>query len=769
MNAPTLTLVSDAHIAAGGSGDVRSVTMIGNYPPRRCGIATFTSDVRDALVEARPDMACDVIAMTDIPEGYAYPPEVSYALNADDQDDYLVAAARIRENAPDVVCLQHEFGIFGGAAGEHLLTLLDNIDVPVVSTLHTILEQPTDDQRRVFDRILNRSARLVVMAERGREMLRRVWNVPLDKIVVVPHGAPDVPLVETAAAKEQFGFAGREVLFTFGLLSPNKGIEVAIRALPTIVRTRPDVLYVVLGATHPSLVAREGERYRDSLNALAEELGVSRNVAFIDDYTDTPRLLDYLRAADIYVTPYLNVEQITSGTLSYAASLGKPVVSTPYWHAQELLADRRGALTPFGDSEALAEAVSALLNDPHRLAAMRRRIYDHTRSMVWGRLAENYLGTFSRVARSYALEISERRRRATRVSRPEPSLKGVLRLTDSCGMIQHSVLGLPDRHHGYCVDDNCRALMLMHRMPAVPAEQRDALSRTYASFIQHAWNGDTGHFRNFMSYDRAWLEATGSEDSCARSIWTLGVTAVEAPAADIREWATMLLGRAMPTAHELTPLRSLAFVILGLSPLIARGRASSDMIALVERNAARLTEALAARSTADRRWFEAFLSYDNARLSEALIRAGAAMDRSEWVRAGLDSLEWLCRRQTSRSGFFRPVPTRDFGRTDETGLFDQQPLEAWATIDACEAALSVTGDARWLAESDKAYDWFMGANDGGVSLTACGEGECYDGLTWAGANQNRGAESVLAFQFATCAIAALTNGAHGRLRASRQP
>ena len=769
MNAPTLTLVSDAHIAAGGLGDVRSVTLIGNYPPRRCGIATFTADVRDALVEARPDLVCDVIAMTDIPGGYAYPAEVSYALNAGDKADYLTAAARIRETAPDVVCLQHEFGIFGGPAGEDLLSLLDNIDVPVVSTLHTILEQPNDDQRRVFDRILNRSARLVVMAERGREMLRRVWNVPLDKIVVVPHGAPDVPLVETAPFKAPLGFEGREVLFTFGLLSPNKGIEVAIRALPTIVQTRPDVLYVVLGATHPSLVAHEGERYRESLIALADELGVARNVAFIDDYTDTPRLLNYLRAADIYVTPYLNVEQITSGTLSYAASLGKPVVSSPYWHAQELLADKRGALTPFGDAEALAEAISGLLNDPHRLTAMRRRIYDHTRSMVWERLAENYLGAFARVARSHALEMSERRRRATRIARPQPSLKGVLRLTDSCGMLQHSVLGLPDRNHGYCVDDNCRALMLMHRLPGVGADQRDDLTRTYASFVQFAWNGETGHFRNFMNYERSWLEATGSEDSCGRTLWTLGVTAVEAPAADIREWAAGLLGRAMRTAHELTPLRSLAFVILGLAPLVARGRASHEMIALVERNAERLCEALSAGSTPARRWFEPFLSYDNARLSEALIRAGAAMDRPDWTQAGLDSLEWLCRRQTSRAGYFRPIPTSDFGRSEEAGLFDQQPLEAWATIDACEAALNVTGDPRWLAEADKAYDWFLGANDIGVSLTACGEGECYDGLTWAGANQNRGAESVLAFQFATCAIAALTNGAHGRLRASRQP
>ena len=472
MNTPTLTLVTDTHIAAGGSGEVRSVTLLGNYPPRRCGIATFTYDVREALVAARPDLECDVIAMTDEGGPYDYPPEVSYALAQDDVSDYLAAAARIRENAPDVVCVQHEFGIFGGPAGEHLLQLLDSIDVPVVSTLHTILEQPNEDQRRVFERLLKRSARVIVMAERGREMLRRVWNVPLDKIVLVPHGAPDTPLVETAEAKTLLGFEGREVLFTFGLLSPNKGLETVVRALPRIVAARPNALYVVLGATHPSLVAREGERYRGSLIAMGAELGVADNLRFVDEYTDTARLLDYLRAADVYVTPYLNAEQITSGTLSYAAALGKPIVSTPYWHAQELLADGRGALVGFGEDDAIADEVISLFTDTDRMNAMRRRIYEFTRSTVWSRLAETYLGAFARVSHAHAAEIVDRRRRPARRARPHPSLAGVRRMTDSCGMLQHSLFSLPDRNHGYCVDDNARALMLLQTLQTVDERER---------------------------------------------------------------------------------------------------------------------------------------------------------------------------------------------------------------------------------------------------------------------------------------------------------
>ncbi|CAN5307760.1 glycosyltransferase family 4 protein [soil metagenome] len=766
MNAPNLTLVSDAHRAAGGSGDVRAVTLLGNYPPRRCGIATFTYDVREALVAARPDLACDVIAMTDEGGPYAYPPEVSYALAQDDPADYLAAAARIRENAPDVLCVQHEFGIFGGPAGEHLLQLLDSIDVPVVSTLHTILEEPNEDQRRVFERLLKRSARVIVMAERGREMLRRVWNVPLDKIVLVPHGAPDVPLVDTDEAKVLLGYEGREVLFTFGLLSPNKGIETVVQALPQIVAARPNALYVVLGATHPSLVAREGERYRDSLIEMGRELGVADNLRFVDEYTDTARLLDYLRAADVYVTPYLNAAQITSGTLSYAAALGKPVVSTAYWHAQELLADGRGALVGFSEPEAIAEEVTSLLSDPERLATMRWRIYAFTRPTVWSRLAETYLGAFARVSHIHEADVLERRRRPGRRARPHPSLAGVRRMTDSCGMMQHSLFSLPDRNHGYCVDDNARALMLLQTLLTVDERERLELSRTFATFVQHAWNREEGSFRNFMSFERAWLEERGSEDSNGRSLWALGVVAADGRSAELRTWAWSLFCEALPFSEAENHLRTDAFVVLGLAPLIQRGRASGHMRDVAVAKADHLMRALDATSSGDRRWFEPHLSYDNARLPEALIRAGQALDRPEWTRAGLEALEWLCGRQTSRGGYFRPVPTGDFGKTTQGALFDQQPLEACATIDACAAAHAVTGDPRWIAEAERAYDWYFGANDGGVSLIA-GEGECYDGLTWAGANQNQGAESVLAFQFATSTLSGLLGGAHERLRTSR--
>ena len=755
--------IADAATRAFGAAPLGHVAMIGNYPPRRCGIATFTADVREALVAARADLKCDVVAMRDAGDDHAYPAEVTFTVRQDVRSDYLEAARRIEASGAEVLCVQHEFGIFGGSAGEHLLTLLDHTALPVVSVLHTILSEPNKDQRRVFDRLVARSERVIVMAERGRRMLQETWGVPPEKILLIPHGAPDEPLTDTAPHKAALGYEGRDLLFTFGLLSPNKGIETAIRAMPAIVAARPSALYLVLGATHPHLVAREGERYRDSLKALAEELGVGGNVAFLDSYTDTPKLLEHLRAADVYVTPYLNEAQITSGTLSYAAALGKPVVSTPYWHAQELLADGGGVLTPFGDSAAMAGAVLGLLCSPDRLDAMRRRIHAHTRGTVWSMLAQGYLDAFAVVRGGRVVDLAARRGFVRR-PQPEPSLAGLRRMTDACGLLQHSLWGLPDRNHGYCVDDNARALILMHRLPGAPDEARRSLATTYAAFVQHAWSEADQGFRNFMGYDRSWLESRGSEDSNARAFWSVAVTAASAAAPDHRRWAQALLPRLLPAMNRLSAPRADAFVAIGLAEVAAAGLASQAMREMLRLKAERLAALLDARAEAGEPWFEPYLSYDNARLPEALIRAGAALGDLRLTLLGYESLLWLCRKQTAHSGCFRPVPTEDFGRPLEAGgLFDQQPLEAWATVDACHAALETGGDEVFRLEAERAFDWYFGRNDLGVSLLDAGEGECFDGLTWAGANQNQGAESVLAFQLATCTFAALTRGGRSRL------
>jgi len=770
MSQPTLRVVAQPPSLEQASVRVSSIALIGDYPPRRCGIATFTCDVRSALEEARPEVRCDVYAVTDIEGAYAYPEEVVCEIRQEEISDYLAAADRLNATRPDLIWVQHEFGIFGGAAGAHLLSLLEATDRPVIATLHTILETPNGDQRRVFERLLARCAKVVVMAERGREILRRVWALADDKIILIAHGAPDRPLSDTAPFKASLGFRGRDVLFTFGLLSPGKGVENVIRALPRIVAEHPNVLYVVLGATHPNLLLQEGERYRSALVALADTLGVGQHVRLVDEYTDTSRLVEYLQAADIYITPYLNPQQITSGTLSYAAALGRPIVSTPYWHAAELLADGRGRLTPFGSSEAIADEVIDLLSHPQVRQALSERTYAAARETVWSQFGERMGEVFDAVlARPQRI-----RPGATSLHKPGAplgmrapvavSLGGVRRMTDSCGMMQHSLFCLPDRRHGYCVDDNARALILMHRMPGAPDAERRALTRTYAAFLAHAWNEHEGCFRNFMSYERAWLEQRGSEDSTGRSIWAVASTAALAADASQRRWAAALMDQILQRCDRINSPRASAFIVLGLTTMMDAGWGEDHLRRAVEARAEDLVVRLRSRKQRGVTWFEDHLSYDNARLAEAVIRAGLALGDAAMTADGVEALDWLCRRQTDAMGNFLPIATVDFGRPLEAkSLFDQQPVEVAATVDACDAAFTATGEGRWIEEAERAYAWFFGANTLGVSL-ATADGDSFDGLTWAGANENQGAESVLALQLSACVLHKLTGTGGARLK-----
>ncbi len=759
---PTLTAWREAALGRNQSTapqPIGRLALIGNFPPRRCGIATFTGDVYDALTEAYPTLKCDVYAMTDEGASYAYPPAVSFELHQNQAADYAEAARRINRSGAEAVCIQHEYGIFGGSAGEHLLILLNALSVPVITTLHTILTHPDPDQRRVMKRLVEKSERLVVMSRRGRDILREVYGVPVNKIAVVPHGVPDHPLVETSQFKDRFDLTGREVLFSFGLLSPGKGLESMIKAMPAIVEARPKSLYVILGATHPHLVAREGEAYRDSLRDLADSLGVGDHVRFVNTYVDTPLLLEYLAAADIYVTPYLNEAQITSGTLSYAVGLGKPVISTPYWHAAELLAEDRGVLTPFNDPEALAAAAISLLSDDAKRERIRGNAYAAGREMIWSKLAEGYMGLFSAVRETPAASRPANLNSGPRPALIQPRLGAIEAMTDSCGLIQHSVFSVPDRHHGYCVDDNARGLILMVRLASngMTTKQVDALTTVYAAFVQHAWNPDAKRFRNFMSYERAWLENVGSDDSFGRTFWALGETAAKATRDDLKIWANALAMRALPELDSFTAPRTLAFLTLGLTGLLEAHPSHGEIRGLLVKLAERLSSQLRCERTPAWCWFESGLSYDNARLPEALLRAGKMLGDQDMVRAGLDALEWLCEVQTAPTGCFRPVGSESFDRGAYRlpDPFDQQPLEATASVEAFEAAFAATRDPVWLDRARHAYDWFLGENDLGALMVQANDGGCYDGLTPNGPNLNRGAESLLSFQLAAARMASL--------------
>ena len=738
---------------------ISRLAFIGNSLPRRCGIATFTTDLQQAIA-ARSDGESAIVAMNDPRRAYEYPPQVQFQVDQDEPAAYARAAHFLNSNEFQIACLQHEFGIFGGEAGGHVLELLARLTMPIVTTLHTVLEKPDRAQRGVLERIVEHSTKVVVMAEKGAELLRTVYAVPREKIEVIPHGIPDCAFTEPDAAKQHLGFGGRRIILTFGLLSPSKGIEVMIDAMPSILERCPDAVYVVLGATHPNLIRREGEAYRERLAARVRALDIQDRVVFLNQFVDQPTLLEFISMCDVYVTPYLNEAQMTSGTLAYSFGLGKAVVSTPYWHARELLADNRGVLVPFGDSPAIGAAITGLLTDDARRQSMRRRAYVGSRSMTWERTAERYLAAFDKIRREQRLRVvaslpdSVVRHHGS--TPPQMQLGHLLSMCDETGLFQHAIHAVPDRAHGYCVDDNARALLVACALNS-PSEQRlpEALTTRLAAFVQHAWNPDTRRFRNFMSFDRHWLEQTGSEDCHGRALWALGECARNDANASRRRWAAALFREALPATGAFHSPRAWAFTLLGLDAycVVAQDSQARELRHVL---AEKLIAILAAVETKEWVWFEEVLAYENARLPQALIVTGLATGVLGYATAGLRSLRWLMKLQTTPAGLFRPVGSASFGdKRAAPRQFDQQPLEAAATISACLAALHAEGDPKWKADAERAFAWFLGSNDLGIPLVDLDTGSCRDGLHPERANENRGGESVVSYLLGLAEMRAL--------------
>jgi glycosyltransferase involved in cell wall biosynthesis len=730
---------------------LQRVGFVGNYLPRRCGIATFTHDLHRAVSAARPDLETCVVAMTDTDRTYDYPPAVRFEIHDDTIGEYIKAAEFLNGAGFDVVSLQHEYGIFGGEAGGNIVELLSRLEMPVVTTLHTVLAKPTAVQHDVMRQIIDISAKVVVMSEKGHEFLRSVHDVPTRKIEIIPHGIPDFPFLDTHHAKAKFDLAGKMIILTFGLLSPNKGIETMLDAMPEIIKSCPNAIYVILGATHPNLVRQHGEAYRDGLTARAQDLGIKDHVVFFNQFVDQATLLDFISMCDVYATPYLNEAQMTSGTLAYSFGLGKAVVSTPYWHAKELLGDGCGILVPFGDVKAFSAKIAGLLTDDITRNAMRKRAYAASRSMTWVQTAKRYLNVFeaeSEIGRPGILIPADAvvYGRSAHVV-PEIRTGHFLSLCDSTGLLQHAVHSVPDRSHGYCVDDNARALLFSSSLANFgEAQLSNTVIARFAAFIQHAWNPDTRRFRNFMSYDRRWLEEEGSEDSHGRALWALAECARKDNDPSRRRWAGTLFKTALPVVEEFSSPRAWAFSLLGLDAYCTL--VAGDILAnrLRKLLADRLMSLISAVETRDWIWFEDILAYDNARLPQALIQTGLTTRTQTYVAAGLRSLRWLNALQTTSSGYFRPVGTKSFGRRrQKPEAFDQQPVEASATISACLAAWRADDGAEWPREALRAFEWFLGANDLQTALTDPETGSCSDGLHPDRLNGNKGAESVLSF------------------------
>ena len=740
--------------AIGSMRRPRHIALLGNFPPRRCGLATYTHDSYLALTAHPGAPRVDLYIMDD-GQVDGYGPEVAMLIPDQDISAYQRAADAIDASGADMLWVQHEYGIFGGDAGSHLLALVNRVKVPVAITLHTILEQPNDSQRQVLSALLDRAATVVVMADKGRDILARVYGIDPALISVIAHGIPDREPSNPTVVRARLGLAERPTVLTFGLLAPDKGIADMIEAMPAI-RTRcPDVHYVVLGATHPHLKRHEGEKYRESLIARVGELGLESAVSFADSFVELDELTDWLAAADVYVTPYRNAAQITSGTLSYAVGMGKAVVSTPYVHASEILADGRGCLVPFKSPDALAEAVSALLTDDATRHAIAGRAYRHGRTMIWPRNADAVLTAMARGLRRTAPRGAVA---GTAVLLSAP----IERMTDDVGMLQHSILGVPDRRHGYCIDDNARGLLLMSLADDLPLDLRTRLATIYASFVQHGWNQDVGQYRNFMGYDRTWLESAGSEDSNGRTLWALGVAAASAPTAALRHWALGWYDRTVDALGTLGSPRARAFAMLGAAQIAIVRPADTKALAALRDGGEMLMALVASHARPDWSWFEIMLAYDNTRLPEALIRAGQVLGEPRFVETGLDTLDWIDARTTGHDGQFQPVGTTGFGEPfADPSLFDQQPLEAWAMIDACAVAFGATRDPRWIVRATAAHDWFLGANTLSALVVDPESGECGDGITPFETNANNGAESVIAWQAAHRAYRGLLESGDG--------
>jgi glycosyltransferase involved in cell wall biosynthesis len=724
---------------------VRRVALIGTFTPRKCGIATFTSDTFEQLARFHPRLKVDVYALDD-PESPLGYDGVTGTIDYNDLDSYLQTARRINESGVDAVWLQHEYGIFGGKDGAMVRDFVDRIAAPLILTPHTVLSEPSERQREILDHLVKRASRIMVMSQHTRGLLASLYGAPEETLQVIPHGAPDRPFGRSERFKQQLGLQQRQVVMTFGLLGPGKGLERVIEALPRIVERHPAVLYRIVGATHPNLVAREGEAYRERLMALAEELGVAGHVQWDNRFLETEELLDQIEACDIYITPYPNLQQSTSGTLSYAVALGKAVIATPYLHARELLADDAGVLIEPRSPEAIAQAVNDLLEQPEELAALQHRAYARGRETIWPRFADG-------AAALIEASIAPPGRPAPLTA--APGLSAVFGLSDSTGILQHSIGIVPDRRHGYCLDDNARALMLMNVASGLSEAERTRWSQTYASFIQHAWNEESGGFRNFMRFDRSWCEELGSDDSNGRALWALGHTIECSPNPDMAEWAWRWYDAALPHCTALGSPRAIAFTMLGAASVLRTRADHAASRQALEQGADTLFRLLGGARRPDWAWFEAVLGYDNPRLSQALIEAGMALGRPDYMTAGVETLQWIAGQQITTSGHFRPIGSDSFGREHAHLPFDQQPLEAQAAAEAARSAFAATGDARWFDHAQAAWNWFFGANDRGAVLADLASGRCRDGITPRGANVNCGAESILAFQLAHYSVLAL--------------
>jgi glycosyltransferase involved in cell wall biosynthesis len=726
--------------------DQIAVAFIGTYGPRRCGIATFTSDLAAAVAGDDRRVLPMVLAVTEPGGQYQYPAEVKFEIRHDVKGDYARAAEFVNFNRVRLVCIQHEYGIFGGDDGGYILDFVHALRVPAIVTLHTVLKHPSENQAAIVRKLAAACPLIIVMSQVAKGLLASSYGIDGANVRIIPHGIPVMDLdPNQQALKAKFGVAGRRVLLTFGLLGPNKGIETVIRALPAVVETFPDLVYFVVGATHPAILRREGEAYRTMLAREAEKLGVREHLVLRGQFVSADELRGYLQAADIFVSPYLNEAQVTSGALSYAMGAGAAVVSTPYWHAQELLSHERGRLFPFKDHTALSDALRALLGSPAELRRVRAAAFEFARLMAWPRIGDAYFDAIELTIRTSVEQFGQApvREPGPAVTLPDLCLDHLRRLTDDTGIIQHATYSVPARRTGYCVDDNARALIVaLHADRVQSSDSARALVTTYLSYLHCSQEADGG-FRNFMSYDRALENAPPSDDCTGRAIWALGVATDIAQDEGCRLLAREMFMRALPHTRSLGP-RGTAQCILGLATLVAI-EPTAELRSMLDGLIAKLRECYSANATDDWHWFEPTLTYDNALLPLALFAAYGVTDDRGTLRDARESLEFLEQVCFAGDRLQLVGNTGWHSLGGEKPCADEQAIDAAAFVLAFRCAYTVTQDRHYLRRMREAFAWFLGANRLGLPLYDFATGGCRDGMGVSHINQNQGAESTICF------------------------
>jgi len=729
-----------------------NVVFVGNYLPRICGIATFTTDLCETISQSLSSRSnIFAVAVNDNERGYNYPPKVAFTIDQDQQKDYFEAANFINTSNADVACLQHEYGIYGGWDGIYILSLISRLAIPFVAVLHTILKNPNPNQKKILQEICRRASKVVVMSDQAVEFLKDIYGVSQDKIFKIYHGTPNFSALNASRYKKRFKLAGRNVLLTFGLLSPNKGIETVLRALPPVVAKFPNLTYVICGRTHPNILKESGEKYRLELMYLVDKLKLQDQVIFDDRFVSKEELYAYLLAADIYISPYLNEAQIVSGTLTYAVGADNAVISTPYWYARELLADGRGQLFDFNNSDQLSGLLLDLLANQDKLLAMKKKAYNFGRQMYWEKVGEKYLKVFRAAAAVPQKSEVELAKSVPVMRLPPCDLTHLKRLTDTTGLIQHAKYIVPDRHTGYCLDDNARALMVTAWAAFLlkSKEARELLS-TYFSFTAYMQMPD-GRFRNFLDYQRRFTDPVGSDDAIGRAVWALGYVVWRPPRDAYRSFAVECFLKALPNVRKLN-LRGKAFSILGLAAYLRSYPGDEKVLALMRNCCQELMDKYAADSSRQWRWIEIVLAYDNATIPLAFLHAYSITKDEGYLRLAEEMLAFL--EEVTMSEERLSVVGSDgwYRRGGAKAKFDQQPIDAAAMVLAFQSAYRATKNDNYLKKMKLCFDWFLGENDMGMSLYDEETKGCADGLLPDGVSLNQGGESIVSFLMAQLAM-----------------